>query len=58
LRADFSILGGPDLIWMLLCMVPATLQYFLIGYGIDCGSGADSRSALMRIDPKIFSSVL
>ena len=30
-----STLGGPDLLWFLLCIVGATLQYFLIGYVID-----------------------
>jgi hypothetical protein len=28
-------LGGPDLIWFLLCMVAGSFQYFLIGYFID-----------------------
>jgi hypothetical protein len=28
-------LGGPELLWMLLCFVAATLQYFLLGYAID-----------------------
>jgi hypothetical protein len=28
-------LGGPDLLWFLICIVAGAVQYFLIGYLID-----------------------
>ena len=30
-----SFLGGPGLLWFLLCMVAGSVQYFFIGYFID-----------------------
>lgn len=30
-----SILGGPGLLWLVLCALASLLQYFLIGYAID-----------------------
>ncbi|HUS11728.1 MAG TPA: hypothetical protein VMZ30_14775 [Pyrinomonadaceae bacterium] len=30
-----STLGGPDLLWLSLCLVLAVTQYFLIGYFVD-----------------------
>lgn len=30
-----SLLGGPALLWFLLCMLAGSVQYYLIGYLID-----------------------
>ena len=30
-----SVLGGPELLWLLLCLVLALAQYFFIGYFVD-----------------------
>lgn len=34
-----SVVGGPRLLWMLLCVLIATMQYFLLGYLIDLWVG-------------------
>ena len=32
-----SLVGGPGLVWFLLCILATVFQYFLIGYLVDLG---------------------
>jgi hypothetical protein len=50
-----SFLGGPGLLWMLLCFLLCLVQYFLIGYVIDILLSKRRRGRLSEVsvaDPK------